>query len=69
MEIDIPEDILLDCGDNPIASIVRSTYPDFGTIGDDNAYLRGRAILAPTLNVVESINEYMTSKNNSQGRT
>ncbi|CAA0819992.1 PIF1 helicase, partial [Striga hermonthica] len=68
-DIDIPDDILLKSQGDPIASIVESTYPMFRSPGDDLSYLKDRAILAPTLDVVESVNEYMSSLNSSEGRT
>ncbi|CAA0831597.1 PIF1 helicase, partial [Striga hermonthica] len=68
-DIDIPDDILLHSQGDPIGTIVESTYPMFGSAGDDLSYLKDRAILAPTLDVVESVNEYMSSMNSSEGRT
>ncbi|XP_019153446.1 PREDICTED: uncharacterized protein LOC109149910 [Ipomoea nil] len=35
----------------------------------DHGYLKDRAILAPTLDVVDTINEYMNDYNNAAGRT
>ncbi|CAA0841640.1 PIF1 helicase [Striga hermonthica] len=55
--IDIPEDIQLETSDDPIATIVESTYPMFKNATDDPSYLKDIAILAPTLEVVESINQ------------
>ncbi|XP_031132047.1 ATP-dependent DNA helicase PIF1-like [Ipomoea triloba] len=54
---------------DPIKAIVESTYPSFSSIIDDPSYLQKRAILAPTLDVVHSINEYMSSLNTSDGIT
>ncbi|CAA0824366.1 PIF1 helicase, partial [Striga hermonthica] len=68
-DIDIPDDFLLHSQGDPIGTIVESTYPMFRSAGDDLSYLKDRAILAPTLDVVESINEYMSSLNSSEGRT
>ncbi|XP_074575299.1 uncharacterized protein LOC141831797 [Curcuma longa] len=66
--IDIPDELLLkDCND-PIAAIVDSTYPSSGNNINKTAYFQQRAILAPTLDVVQSINEYMISLNHSEGR-
>ncbi|VFQ60445.1 unnamed protein product [Cuscuta campestris] len=62
-EVTIPDDMLLSSSGNPIATIVNSIYPDFHKIANDPTYLQDRAILAPTLDVVDSINEYMTSMN------
>ncbi|KAK6158896.1 hypothetical protein DH2020_006210 [Rehmannia glutinosa] len=61
VDIEIPDDILLKCDGDPIAAIVESTYPQFGKSNECSVYLEGRAILAPTLDVVDSVNEYMTS--------
>ncbi|XP_031097190.1 uncharacterized protein LOC116001455 [Ipomoea triloba] len=54
---------------DPIKAIVESTYPSFSSIIDDPSYLQKRAILAPTLDVVHSVNEYMSSLNTSDGIT
>ncbi|XP_031101825.1 uncharacterized protein LOC116005723 [Ipomoea triloba] len=67
--ITIPEENLLKCSGDPIATIVESTYPLSSNIFYDPTYLEKRAILAPTLNVVDSINEYMTSLNTYEGNT
>ncbi|CAA0827254.1 PIF1 helicase [Striga hermonthica] len=66
--IDIAEDILLEPSDDLIAQIVESTYPMLKEAPDDPSYLKDRAILALTLDVVESINEYKTSLNLLDGR-
>ncbi|XP_073119824.1 uncharacterized protein [Henckelia pumila] len=55
------------CND-PIASIVESTFSSSDISIGDTAYFQQRAILAPTLDVVQSINEYMISLNHSEGR-
>ncbi|CAH9106093.1 unnamed protein product, partial [Cuscuta epithymum] len=62
-DIKIPSDILLQSDEDPIATIVRSTYPDFEAMPTDPSFLKERAILARTLDVVDSINEYMTALN------
>ncbi|CAA0813494.1 PIF1 helicase [Striga hermonthica] len=67
--IDIPEDIRLETSDDPISTIVESIYPMFKNATDDPSYLKDRAILAPTLEVVESINQYMSDMNSAEGRT
>ncbi|XP_031108511.1 uncharacterized protein LOC116012985 [Ipomoea triloba] len=48
-EIDIPPRFLLNCGHDPIATIVENTFPSarYGMI--DELDLEGRAILSPTL--------------------
>ncbi|CAA0825166.1 PIF1 helicase [Striga hermonthica] len=67
--IDIPNDLLLEPSDDPVAKIVESTFPMFKNATDDPSYLKDRAILAPTLDIVESINEYMSSLNLTERRT
>ncbi|XP_031131707.1 uncharacterized protein LOC116033092 [Ipomoea triloba] len=68
-EIDIPPRFLLNCGHDPIATIVESTFPSarYGMI--DELDLEGRAILSPTLDVVDQINQYMCNMNTAEGRT
>ncbi|XP_075521381.1 uncharacterized protein LOC142554603 [Primulina tabacum] len=66
--IDIPDEILLKDYNDPIATIVESTYPLFQNNVNDATYFQQRAILAPTLDVVQSVNEYMISMNHSEGR-
>ncbi|XP_075481273.1 uncharacterized protein LOC142521984 [Primulina tabacum] len=66
--IDIPDELLIkDCNDS-IAAIVESMYPSLDNNFNNNAYFQQRAILAPTLDVVQSINEYMISVNHLEGR-
>ncbi|XP_031131667.1 uncharacterized protein LOC116033051 [Ipomoea triloba] len=55
-EISIPQKHLLDSGDDPIATIVENTFPMFRTTANEENFLENRAILAPTLDVVDSIN-------------
>ncbi|XP_073130812.1 uncharacterized protein [Henckelia pumila] len=66
--IDIPDDLLLKYCNDPIASIVESTFPSSDISIGNTAYFQQKAILAPTLDVVQSINEYMISLNHSEGR-
>ncbi|XP_052206854.1 uncharacterized protein LOC127811188 [Diospyros lotus] len=67
--IDIPDDLLLNALDDPVASIVNNTYPNFTSNVNETEYLQGRAILAPTLDVVETVNEYMISLNATEANT
>ncbi|XP_052198297.1 uncharacterized protein LOC127805583 [Diospyros lotus] len=55
--IDISDDLLSNASDDPIASIVNNMYPNFTSNVNENEYLQGRAILALTLDVVETVNE------------
>ncbi|XP_075487920.1 uncharacterized protein LOC142527090 [Primulina tabacum] len=66
--IDIPNELLLKDYNDPIATIVESTYPLFGNTVSDATYFQQRAILAPTLDIVQSVNEYMISMNHSDGK-
>ncbi|XP_019168949.1 PREDICTED: uncharacterized protein LOC109164859 [Ipomoea nil] len=68
-EIKIPQEFLLTCVEDPIATIVDSTFPMFRSGNRDLKYLKDRAILAPTLDIVDTVNEYMNEYNNAEGRT
>ncbi|XP_031106061.1 uncharacterized protein LOC116010693 [Ipomoea triloba] len=68
-EISIPQKHLLDSGDDPITTIVENTFPMFRTTPNEENFLENRAILAPTLDVVDNINEYMNNLNEAEGRT
>ncbi|XP_052176579.1 uncharacterized protein LOC127790890 [Diospyros lotus] len=67
--IDIPDDLLLNASDDLVALIMNSTFPNFTSNVNETEYLQGRAILAPTLNVVETVNEYMISLNVAKANT
>ncbi|XP_019264971.1 PREDICTED: uncharacterized protein LOC109242586 [Nicotiana attenuata] len=64
-KVEIPGDLLIHNCDDPISGIVESTYSDFLRHFTDIKYLQERAVLAPTLQMVESVNDYMVSLNNS----
>ncbi|XP_070011315.1 uncharacterized protein [Nicotiana sylvestris] len=68
-KVEIPDDLLIHNCDDPVSGIVESTYSDFLRHFTDIKYLQERAILAPTLQMVESVNEYMVSLNNSQDKS
>ncbi|XP_019189229.1 PREDICTED: ATP-dependent DNA helicase PIF1-like [Ipomoea nil] len=68
-EINIPEEFVLTCAEDPISTIVDSIFPMFRRGHSDIQYLKDRAILAPTLDIVDAVNEYMNDYNNSEGRT
>ncbi|CAH9120908.1 unnamed protein product [Cuscuta epithymum] len=67
--IDIPDDMLITTSSDPIASIVASTYPSFLENIADPTYFQERAILTPTNDVVEFINNYMISLMPGETRT
>lgn len=60
-EIDIPNEFLINDFDNPIDAIVKSTYPNLLDMYNNPDYLKQRAILASTIEVVDSINDYVLS--------
>ncbi|CAH9068975.1 unnamed protein product [Cuscuta epithymum] len=64
--ITIPEDLLIHTDGDPIAAIVESIFPEYVESGGDISCLCDRAILAPTLAVVEAVNDYMTALNVSE---
>nr|XP_048319743.1 uncharacterized protein LOC125419003 [Ziziphus jujuba var. spinosa] len=67
--IDIPDDLLIKDTEDSATSIVNSTYPSFSENINDPSYLQERAILAPTLDIVESINNYVSSLNRTKENT
>ncbi|GKE17466.1 ATP-dependent DNA helicase RRM3-like protein, partial [Tanacetum coccineum] len=62
VEMDVPEEILIDQGDDPVASIVDFTYPDILDDIHDPSYFKEKAVLAPTNEVVDNINEHLLDK-------
>ncbi|CAJ2651719.1 unnamed protein product [Trifolium pratense] len=59
--IDIPQDLLIqDCHD-PLMSLVNFTYPDLLSNMKNPSYFQDRGILAPTLESVEHVNDYLMS--------
>nr|GEV00562.1 hypothetical protein [Tanacetum cinerariifolium] len=53
VEIDVPEEILIDEADDPVYSITDFTYPNILDNINDPSYFKENAILAPTNEVVE----------------
>ncbi|XP_019179844.1 PREDICTED: uncharacterized protein LOC109175042 [Ipomoea nil] len=68
-EINIPQEFVLTCVEDHISTIIDSTFPMFRSGHRDITYLKDRAILAPTLDIVDAVNEYMNDYNNAEGRT
>ncbi|KAL6546147.1 hypothetical protein OROGR_010021 [Orobanche gracilis] len=60
-DIKLPDDIIIKDAKDPIASIVESTYPSILQNMSDPKFFQERAILAPTNEMVEKINEYISS--------
>ncbi|XP_019158039.1 PREDICTED: uncharacterized protein LOC109154766 [Ipomoea nil] len=67
--IRIPDNFVLRNEVDPIAEIVQSTFPSYDQGQLDHKHLESRAILAPTLDVVDKVNEYMNSMNEATSKT
>ncbi|XP_031101832.1 ATP-dependent DNA helicase PIF1-like [Ipomoea triloba] len=61
--------MLLKCNGDPIATIVNSTFPQFNGGIIDGSCFHSSAILAPTLQVVNEVNEYMSDLTIGEGKT
>jgi hypothetical protein len=59
--IQIPKDLLLQKGDDPRETIVRSMYPDLLNNYREGDFLQERAILCPRNETVDQINDYIMS--------
>ena len=59
--IEIPDDLCIKESGNPIASIVEEIYPYVVDRLSDGKYFEERTILAPTLEVVEKVNDFVMS--------
>ena len=57
--ITVPHELLLPADDDKLAAIVQSVYPNFESRYKNPAYLSQRAILAPTNELTDIVNEYM----------
>jgi hypothetical protein len=60
--IDIPNDILLEKGNDPWETIVNITYPDLLSNYKERVFLQERAILCPRNETVQEINDYIMDK-------
>ncbi|KAL6543073.1 hypothetical protein OROHE_010593 [Orobanche hederae] len=61
VEFRLPDDIVIRSTDEPIAAIVKSTYPSILDHVGDGRYFQDRAILAPTNEIVQEVNDYIMS--------
>jgi hypothetical protein len=57
--VEIPADLLVDSSGDHLGDIVRATYPDILEGMKDPTFFQNRAILAPTLEIVERVNNYV----------
>ncbi|XP_074300822.1 uncharacterized protein LOC141632146 [Silene latifolia] len=62
VDLQFPDDLLIQHVADLIASIVNVTYPDLQNQLWNPDYLQERAILAPTHEIVEAVNDYVLSK-------
>ncbi|XP_054782009.1 uncharacterized protein LOC129289243 [Prosopis cineraria] len=60
-EITIPDELLLNPTQDPLRCIIDSTYPELLQNIHSACYFQERAILAPTLAIVDEVNEYVLS--------
>ncbi|XP_022014122.1 ATP-dependent DNA helicase PIF1-like [Helianthus annuus] len=60
IDIEIPDDLLIQDQVNPISSLISFIYPDMNKFLWDLTYFQQRAILAPTNEVVDSINKELS---------
>ena len=58
-EVSILNSLLLPQTSDPIRAVVEATYPFLLDNLANNSYFNNRAILAPTLDMVNEINQYM----------
>ncbi|KEH38034.1 PIF1-like helicase [Medicago truncatula] len=61
MKVEIPKDLLITDTTNPWMSLIDLVYPDLNDNLGDPLFFQERGILAPTLDSVEHVNEYMMS--------
>ncbi|XP_042005880.1 uncharacterized protein LOC121754618 [Salvia splendens] len=68
VSIQLPADIVLSNSGDPLRTIVSNVYPSYMIPEELISCLHGRAILAPTLEVVDEVNQFMISLDQSPGR-
>jgi ATP-dependent DNA helicase PIF1 len=59
IKVSIPEDLLIKSSGNTVADMVDACYPNFLEHMHGPSFFRDRAILAPTNDVVDQINDFM----------
>ncbi|XP_057426517.1 uncharacterized protein LOC130719943 [Lotus japonicus] len=59
--IEIPSDLLVRESDNPLLELVNFAYPNVVDNLENHAYFEQRALLAPTLESVKEVNNFMMS--------
>ncbi|KEH25604.1 PIF1-like helicase [Medicago truncatula] len=61
MKVEIPEYLLILDTKNPLMSLIDFVYPDLNDNLGDPLFFQEKGILAPTLDSIEHVNEYMMS--------
>ncbi|XP_057432099.1 uncharacterized protein LOC130724847 [Lotus japonicus] len=61
MLIDVPHDLLITDPSEPLLQLIQFVYPDMVSHLTDPIFYQERAILAPTLESVEKVNQYILS--------
>jgi ATP-dependent DNA helicase PIF1 len=59
MTVQVPEELLINGFDDPLAAIVESTYPNLLENINDPSFFQSRAILTPKNVIVDAVNEYI----------
>ncbi|KAG8366715.1 hypothetical protein BUALT_Bualt17G0108200 [Buddleja alternifolia] len=59
--VELPENLLIENGDNSLLQLINTTYPELSNRYRDPTYLKGKAILAPKNSDVDDINSIMLS--------
>ncbi|GJV19046.1 ATP-dependent DNA helicase PIF1-like protein [Tanacetum coccineum] len=62
VSIDVPCKIHIDVANDPVTSIIDFTYPNILDNIIDLSYFQEKAILAPTNEVVDTINDHLLEK-------
>ncbi|XP_042041441.1 uncharacterized protein LOC121786909 [Salvia splendens] len=68
VSIHLPSDIVLSNSGDSLITIISNIYPSYMNLHGLSNSLHGRAILAPTLEIVDEVNQFMISLDQSQGR-
>ncbi|XP_016192791.1 uncharacterized protein LOC107633704 [Arachis ipaensis] len=67
--INIPPKFLITNYSDPIKAIVEAIYSDYIADMCNESNLTGRTILAPTVNAIDEVNDYMTTMNSNECKT
>lgn len=66
--VDIPDDVCIQTYAERIGDIVESTYTYFLDSMNNSSFFKDQAILAPTLDLVEKVNDYVMSLIQKEGK-